>query len=67
LLANGGTASLSRLLATLQPASLVALLATLVPLFGFQGERIVAQPIVILLLAVPIVIQVYFNWASPIC
>jgi ACR3 family arsenite transporter len=61
LLANGGTASLSRLLATLQPVSLVALLATLVLLFGFQGEQIVAQPIVILLLAVPIVIQVYFN------
>jgi ACR3 family arsenite transporter len=38
---------------------LVALLATLVFLFGFQGEQIVRQPLVILLLAVPIVIQVY--------
>ena len=45
----------------LQPVSLVALLATLVLLFGFQGEQILAQPLVILLLAVPILIQVYFN------
>ena len=43
------------------PASLVALLATLVLLFGFQGEQILAQPLVIALLAVPILIQVYFN------
>ena len=45
----------------LQPISLVALLATLVLLFGFQGEQIMRQPLVILLLAVPIVIQVYLN------
>ena len=44
-----------------QPVSLVALLATLVLLFGFQGEQIIAQPLVIALLAVPILIQVYFN------
>lgn len=43
------------------PVGLVALLATLVLLFAFQGERIVAQPIVIALLAVPILLQVYFN------
>ena len=43
------------------PLSLVALLATLVLLFGFQGEQILAQPLVIALLAVPILIQVYFN------
>jgi ACR3 family arsenite transporter len=61
LLANGGDATLSGLLRTLQPLSLVALLATLVLLFGFQGERIIAQPMVIALLAVPILIQVYFN------
>ena len=41
--------------------SLVALLATLVLLFGFQGKQIIAQPLVIALLAVPILIQVYFN------
>jgi ACR3 family arsenite transporter len=43
------------------PLSLVALLATLVLLFGFQGEQIIAQPLIIALLAVPILIQVYFN------
>ena len=61
VLASGGPASLSRLLATLQPISLVALLATLVLLFGFQGEQIIAQPLIILMLAIPILIQVYFN------
>ncbi|MDB6090779.1 MAG: arsenical-resistance protein [Gammaproteobacteria bacterium] len=59
--ARGGHAALDRLLATLQPVSLMALLATLVLLFAFQGEQILAQPTVIALLAVPILIQVYFN------
>ena len=63
LLAKGGEAALRRILQTLQPLSLMALLAMLVLLFGFQGEAIVAQPLVILLLAVPIVIQVYLNAA----
>jgi arsenite transporter len=57
---HGGDA-LQRLLGVLQPLSLVALLATLVLLFGFQGEQIIRQPGVIALLAVPILIQVYFN------
>lgn len=48
-------------LATIQPVSLLALLTTLVLLFGFQGEQIIAQPLVIGLLAIPILIQVYFN------
>lgn len=61
VLASNGEAGLKALLGTLQPASLVALLATLVLLFGFQGKQIIAQPIVIVLLAVPILIQVYFN------
>jgi ACR3 family arsenite transporter len=61
LLARGGEAAISRLLGSLQPLSLVALLATLVLLFGFQGEAILDQPLVIALLAVPILIQVYFN------
>ncbi len=60
-LLGGGEAALGRTLRTLQPVSLVALLATLVLLFGFQGDEIVRQPLVILLLAVPIVIQVYLN------
>jgi ACR3 family arsenite transporter len=41
--------------------SIIALLATLVLLFGFQGEAILRQPLVIALLAVPILIQVFFN------
>ena len=61
LLATGGQTALDRLLAKLGPVSLVALLATLVLLFGFQGEQIIAQPAIIVLLAVPILIQVYFN------
>lgn len=60
-LASHGEAGLKALLNTLQPVSLVALLATLVLLFGFQGKQIIAQPIVIVLLSVPILIQVYFN------
>ena len=56
-----GEAALRGLLSRLQPVSLVALLATLVLLFGFQGQQIIAQPAVIALLAVPILIQVYFN------
>jgi ACR3 family arsenite transporter len=60
-LLRGGEASLQRLFARLSPLSLLALLATLVLLFGFQGEQILAQPAVIALLAVPILIQVYFN------
>ena len=61
VLARGGAAALERLLRRLHPLSLAALLATLVLLFGFQGEQILAQPLVILMLAVPILIQVYFN------
>ena len=61
LLAQGGEAALQRMLRALHPVSLVALLATLVLLFGFQGGQILAQPLVILLLAVPIIIQVYLN------
>ncbi|HEY9552899.1 ACR3 family arsenite efflux transporter [Allosphingosinicella sp.] len=60
-LASGGQAALDALLRRLGPASLVALLTTLVLLFGFQGEAILAQPLVIALLAAPILIQVYFN------
>ncbi len=61
LLARGGEAALERVLSRLGPLSLAALLATLVLLFGFQGEQILAQPLVIAMLAVPILVQVYFN------
>ena len=58
---QGGPAALARTLSRLAPLSLCALLLTLVLLFGLQGEQIMRQPLVILLLAVPIIIQVYFN------
>jgi ACR3 family arsenite transporter len=53
--------ALRTLLDRVQLISLLALLTTLVMLFSFQGEQIIAQPLVIALLAVPVLIQVYFN------
>ena len=61
VLARSGPAGLAALLERLQPISLVALLTTLVLLFGFQGQQIIDQPLIIALLAVPILIQVYLN------
>jgi arsenite transporter len=61
LLMAGGQAALARILQTLSPLSLGALLLTLVLLFGLQGEQITRQPAIIAMLAVPILIQVYFN------
>jgi ACR3 family arsenite transporter len=61
LLARGGPERLAEVLARLHPISLGALLLTLVLLFSFQGQQILAQPLVIVMLAVPILIQVYFN------
>ena len=61
MMRNGGQARLDAWLATLGPLSLVALLLMLVLLFGFQGRQIMAQPLIIAMLAVPILIQVYFN------
>jgi ACR3 family arsenite transporter len=63
LLQSGGPARLAAVLARLGPFGLAALLATLVLLFGFQGEQLLRQPMVIALLAVPILIQVYCNSA----
>lgn len=64
--------TLQRTLKALHPVSLLSLLATLVLLFGFQGEVILTQPLIILMLAVPIVIQVYLNagiayWLNRAC
>jgi ACR3 family arsenite transporter len=56
-----GYLRLQRVLGRMHPVSLLALLATLVLLFGFQGEQIIAHPLIIALLAVPILIQVFFN------
>jgi len=61
MLARGGPTRLAATLAQLHPVSLSALFATLVLLFSFQGRQIVAQPLIIAILAVPILIQVYFN------
>jgi ACR3 family arsenite transporter len=58
-----GQAALEVTRARLQPLAIAALLVTLVLLFAFQGEQILRQPLVIALLAAPIVIQVYLNSA----
>ncbi len=58
-----GQGCFDQALARIQPWSMAALLLTLVLLFAFQGEAILAQPLVIALLAVPILIQVLFNAA----
>jgi ACR3 family arsenite transporter len=56
-----GQLKFDSMLATLGHLSILALLATLVLLFAFQGEAIIQQPLIIALLAVPILIQVFFN------
>jgi len=56
-----GEARLHATLARIQPYSTAALLATIVLLFAFQGRQILAQPLIIAMLAVPILVQVYFN------
>lgn len=61
ILRKGGEVALQALLKRLGPISLSALLITLVLLFGFQGRQIVDQPLIIAMLAVPILIQVYLN------
>ncbi|WP_256644251.1 ACR3 family arsenite efflux transporter [Stenotrophomonas sp. 9(2022)] len=61
LLARNGAVGMERVLRTLGTLSLAALLLTLVLLFGFQGQQILGQPLVIALIAVPILVQVYFT------
>lgn len=56
-----GPAAFEKALARIGPFSMAALLLTLVLLFAFQGQAIIAQPLVIAMLAVPILIQVFFN------
>jgi len=58
-----GAAAFEAVMARLGPCSIAALLATLVLLFAFQGQAILQQPLVIALLAVPILLQVFFNSA----
>lgn len=62
LLANGQVAC-DEAMSKIGPWSMAALLATLVLLFGFQGQAILQQPLVIALLSIPILIQVLFNSA----
>lgn len=63
LIAQGGEAAVPAFTARLKPASIVGLLLTVVLLFGFQGTVILAQPLLIALIAVPIVIQSYAIFA----
>ena len=60
-LLSKGQAAFDRALERIGPLSIAALLLTLVLLFAFQGEAIIRQPLVIAMLAVPILIQVFFN------
>ena len=67
VLLSKGQAAFDAAMAKIGPWSITALLATLVLLFAFQGEAIIQQPLVIALLAVPILIQVFFNSALAYC
>lgn len=58
---KSGAAGIQTLLKKLHPFSILALLCMLILLFGFQGAQILKSPIIVLLIAVPILIQVYFN------
>ena len=59
LIAKGGAGAVDAFMARIKPASILGLLLTVVLLFGFQGQVILAQPLLIVLIAVPIVIQSY--------
>jgi ACR3 family arsenite transporter len=59
LMARGGDAAVAAFTARIKPASVLGLLCTVVLLFGFQGSVILANPVLIVLLATPIVIQSY--------
>src|SRR5690606_37753143 len=69
LMARGGEPAVTAFTARIKPVSILGLLLTLVLLFGFQGPVILAQPLVITLIAVPILIQSYgifalgYGWA----
>jgi len=69
LMAQGGEAAVTTFTARIKPASMLGLLLTVVLLFGFRGPVILSQPVLIALLAVPIIIQSYaiftlgYGWA----
>lgn len=56
---SGGTQRLARGVAALKPWSIVGLIATVVLLFGFQAETLIDKPLIIVLIAVPLVLQSY--------
>ncbi len=59
LVAKGGEAKVESFVHTLKPISVMGLLATVVLLFGFQAETILAKPMAIVLIAIPLLIQTY--------
>jgi ACR3 family arsenite transporter len=59
LMKSGGMEAVDRFMTSLKPYSILGLLATVVLLFGFQGPVILSQPLIIALIAVPILIQSY--------
>ena len=59
LMARGGEAAVADFTVRIKPGSVLGLLLTVVLLFGFQGQVIIAQPLLIALIAVPIIIQSY--------
>jgi len=63
LLRKGGPDAVDRFIARVKPFSIIGLLATVVLLFGFQGQIILEQPLIIALIAVPILIQSYSIFA----
>jgi len=63
LMARGGEAAVKGFMNRIKPASVVGLLATVVLLFGFQGQVIIDRPLIIALIAVPILIQSYAIFA----
>ena len=63
LRSRGGEAAVSAFVKVLKPWSVVGLIATVVLLFGFQAETIVAKPLIIGLIAIPLVIQTYAIFA----
>lgn len=69
LIARGGEGAVTAFTTRIKPASILGLLMTVARLFGFQGPVILAQPLLIALIAVPIIIQSYgifalgYGWA----
>jgi arsenite transporter len=59
IMATGGEGELSKFIHRIKPGSMIGLLLTVVLLFGFQAQTIVNEPFVILLIAIPLLIQTY--------